>query len=126
MPITAPAGMLPAWMPPMPVLIGAGVGLFVLIALVAIVLRKRSKKKNAPLKMSFALPAPVADLERVLEARDVDAPKLAGSESPALPAGKPVRERVLSIVRDDVERTAEVLTAWLSEPPPLAAKGATK
>jgi hypothetical protein len=42
---------------------------------------------------------------------------------PALPAA-PLRERVLNVVRADVERTAEVLTAWLSEPPPVAAAAA--
>ena len=115
---SAPTGVA-AWLPPLPVLIGAGAGVLVLLVVVVMVLRRG--KKQAPLRMSLALPAPVADLERVLDARDVAAGELSGaSQQPALPPGRPVRDRVLSVVRSDVERTAEVLTAWLSEPPPAA------
>ena len=48
-----------------------------------------------------------------------------GRERPR-PAGRPpVHDRVLDVVRGDVERAAGVLTAWLAEPPPKAsAKGA--
>jgi hypothetical protein len=32
----------------------------------------------------------------------------------------------MEVVRTDVDRAAGVLTAWLAEAPPAAAKGATK
>lgn len=120
-PAAVPPVATAAWMPPLPVLIAAGAGVLVVLALLVVVLRR--KPKRAPNQLSLALPAPVADLERVLEARDV-AGLPSSDDAPALPAGRPVRDRVLSVVRGDVERTAEVLTAWLSEPPPVAAKGA--
>jgi hypothetical protein len=96
------------------------------VLLVVVVMILRRGKTQAPLKMSLALPAPVADLERVLDARDVAAGLPGGHSAPALPPGRPVRDRVLSVVRSDVERTAEVLTAWLSEPPPTAVAAAGK
>jgi flagellar M-ring protein FliF len=116
---------------PLPIAIGAGGGLLVLIAVVFLVMRsKKAKKKLLDAKPgSLALPAPVAELERALDARDShdeDAALPPAFEKPALPGGS-TRDRVLAAVRADVERAAEVLTAWLSEPPPKptpAAKGA--
>ncbi|NVB77776.1 MAG: flagellar M-ring protein FliF [Kofleriaceae bacterium] len=117
---------------PLPIAIGAGGGLLVLIAAVILVMRsKKAKKKLLDEKPgSLALPAPVVELERALDARqshDEDAALPPAFEKPALPPGGSTRDRVLAAVRADVERAAEVLTAWLSEPPPKptpAAKGA--
>jgi flagellar M-ring protein FliF len=107
---------------PLPVLIGGGVGVLALAAAAAYVLRRRSKraKDTGP---TLALPAVVGELERSLDAKS----------SPGLPAGAPeaagnllpgptVRDRVLDAVKADVDRAAEVLTAWLAEPPRKGAK----
>ncbi len=106
---------------PMPVAIGAGAGALVLIALAVILLRRKKAKRRIHRGTAIALPAPVAELERARDARerDIDEPAglPAGNEPAALPPGKSTRERVLSAVRADVDRAAEVLTAWLSEPP---------
>ena len=67
----------------------------------------------------LALPAPVGELERVLDARPTTArARLAGGTAPA-PAARPqsLRDRVLEAVRADVDRAAGVLTAWLVEAP---------
>jgi flagellar M-ring protein FliF len=126
-PTAAPPSLLPV---PMPIAIGAGAGVLVLIALVVIITRKRGSKRRLTKSAPIALPAPVGDLERALDARtrgDVDAPELPESLAPhALAPGKSTRERVLVAVRADVDRAAEVLTAWLSEPPakPAVQKGA--
>jgi hypothetical protein len=86
-------------------------------------MKRRANKKAANRPLSLALPAPISELERVLEARPSnDLPPLSTPVAPAgLPAGRNVRDRVLDHVRSDVERAAEVLTAWLSEVP--ATKG---
>lgn len=114
---------------PLPVAIGAGAGLLVLIAIVIMVMRGRSKKKEKTAadakNLTLALPAPVAELERALDAKTPEeseaeavARALPGlKEPPALP-GTTTRDRVLAAVKNDVDRAAEVLTAWLSEPPP--------
>lgn len=132
----APPVAAPAELPIM--YIAAGGGALVLLIVVALFLkaRKRSKARNKP--VSLALPAPIAELERVLDATPVDEkghvqnppkldPAIADAARAGLPPGKAVRERVLDIVRDDVERAAEILTSWLSEVPPTnAVKGASK
>lgn len=121
------ASLLPV---PVPVAIGAGVGALVLLAIAVLLLRKKGSRKKLARGTSIALPAPVADLERALDASargDIDAPGLpAGMEPAALPPGKSTRDRVLAAVRGDVDRAAEILTAWLSEPPakPATSKGA--
>lgn len=115
---------------PLPILIGVGVGVLALLAAVVWALKRKKKAEPAPapLKMTLAFPAPVADLERVLDARDAtgNAPALADVPPPPQLPAAPLRERVLNTVRSDVERTAEVLTAWLSEPPPVATVPAVK
>ncbi len=112
------ASKLPA---PLPVLIGGGVGALVL-AVVAFLLVKR-RRKPAPLP-TLALPAPVGELERVLEARPGEGGALteADAAAQALLPGRTVRDRVIDAVRADVDRTAGVLTAWLAEPPRKGAK----
>jgi len=119
---SAAKSMLPF---PMPVLIGAGAGALVLLVVIALVLRKVFKKKAKSTALvktgQIAFPTPVAELERVLEARAK--PELpVERELPALNPGKSVQERVMEAVRSDVERAAGVLTAWLNEAPPKGAK----
>jgi len=103
---------------PLPILAGAA-GALVLGVIIFILLKRRKK----PLETTtLALPAPVGELERVLEARPspTQLPTAAGGEADAagnLLAGRTVRDRVLDAVRADVDRTAGVLTAWLAEPP---------
>jgi len=100
---------------PLPVLIGIGGGALVAIAALVFVLRRRKPAQHPTL----ALPAPVGELERVLEAK---ATRRAGTELDAaadaknLLPGRTARDRVLDAVRADVDRTAGVLTAWLAEP----------
>jgi flagellar M-ring protein FliF len=99
--------------------IGGGAGLIALLALF-IIMKKRGKKPapvvEAPAPL--ALPAPVAVLERALDAGREP-------EAPALPEGPTMHEQVTDAVRADVERTAYILTAWLHEPV-AAPKAATK
>ncbi len=127
-PVAAPS-VLPV--PPLYLAIGGG-GALVLLVAVALFLRARKRRARATRPMNLALPVPVRELERMVEARNdaVQSPAglglPEGSTAPALPPGKPVRERVLDAVRGDIERTAEILTAWLSELPAVKvpAKGA--
>lgn len=107
-------------LPLVPIAIGGGA--LVALAVIAMMLKKKKAAKQAAAKEiekvrpSLALPLPISELERALDARPGDTAELPPApEAPALPPGKPVRERVLEVVRDDAERAAEVLTAWLSE-----------
>ncbi|MEO8698383.1 MAG: flagellar basal-body MS-ring/collar protein FliF [Kofleriaceae bacterium] len=123
-PVAAPVA---EGLPLIPLAIGGG-ALVVLIAIVMF-MKARSKRNKlvAQRPLTFALPAPIADLERVLEARphlDASAALEAAAEARALPPGKAVRERVIEVVRADAERAAEVLTAWLSERPAATPRGA--
>jgi len=111
-PVVPPTGTgLPL---PLPVLIGIGGGLLAVIAALIFLLRRRASGQ-AP---TLALPAPVGELERVLEARPTHraATEVEAGAPASLLAGRTVRDRVLDVVRADVERTAGVLTAWLAEP----------
>ena len=112
-------------LPIIPIAIGAGAALLVMIVIGIIIMKKRAARRANGRPMTLALPAPLAELERALEARPSNEAHLSIT-SPApqagLPAGRPVRERVLDHVRNDVERAAEVLTAWLSEVPAKGAK----
>ncbi|TMQ08732.1 MAG: flagellar M-ring protein FliF [Deltaproteobacteria bacterium] len=107
---------------PLPVLIGIAGGLLAAIIIAMLVLRRR--RRPGP-SATLALPAPVGELERVLDARptrraptELDAP----ADTQNLLPGRTVRDRVLDAVRADVDRTAGVLTAWLAEPPKKGAK----
>jgi flagellar M-ring protein FliF len=116
--------------------IGGGLALLILGGIVFTVLRRRRRAATAA--PHLALPAAVGDLERVLEARpgheSGGALAAAAVAAAALPPGKPIQERIIDVVRGDVERTAGVLTSWLSEhehphaapspAPTAAAKGA--
>jgi flagellar M-ring protein FliF len=111
-----PASGLPL---PLPVLVGAGAGVLVLGGVIAFVLRRRRKQEPTP---TLALPAPVGELERVLEARPTADGALPAAETANLLPGRTIRDRVLEAVRGDIDRTAGVLTAWLAEPPKKGAK----
>lgn len=106
---------------------GAG-GVVLLFIIVMVMMSKKNKKKAAkelPAAGSLALPVPLAELERMVDSKPMAA--LGTTLEPAaLPPGKPLQERVLEAVKNDVERTAGVLTSWLSEAPAKAqpAKGA--
>jgi flagellar M-ring protein FliF len=116
-PVVAPTDLrLPV---SLPILIGAGGGLLAVIGIVIFLLLRR--RRGAPVP-TLALPAPVGELERVLEARPSRAATEieANGDTKGLPPGRNVRDRVLDAVRADVERTAGVLTAWLAEAPKLA------
>lgn len=113
-------------LPIAPIAGGGALALVLITALVLSMLRKRRRAATAA--PSLALPAPVGELERVLEAkpsRDGDGALPAGAAT-ALPPGNTIQDRVLEAVRNDVERAAGLLTAWLAEPVPTAAaaKGA--
>jgi flagellar biosynthesis/type III secretory pathway M-ring protein FliF/YscJ len=107
-------------------MIGAGVAALVLLVVLALVLRKVFKKKSKTTAMiktgQLAFPTPVAELERVLDARPPQNELPVERELPALNPGKSVQERVMEAVRSDVDRAAGVLTAWLNEAPPKGAK----
>jgi flagellar biosynthesis/type III secretory pathway M-ring protein FliF/YscJ len=125
----APKSLLPV---PVPVAVGAGAGVLVFLAVVVLLLKSRGKKKASKTQAlvlkggKLAVPMPVTELERVLDADGGGPEALPAADKPALNPGKTKQERVMDVVRADVERTAGVLTAWLAEPPPAAAKGATK
>ena len=99
-----------------------------LIIITVVLLKGRGKKgKTQALVLKggrLAFPTPVAELERVLDGEPANATQLASRDMPSLPAGRTAQERVMDVVRSDVERAAGVLTGWLAEAPP--AKGATK
>jgi flagellar M-ring protein FliF len=103
---------VPLWM------LGAGGGALML-AIIAILVVKRRRKPEPT--ATLALPAPIGELERVIEARP--SPNRLPTESDAtnLLPGRTVRDRVLDAVRNDIDRTAGVLTAWLAETPPAPA-----
>ncbi len=112
---------------PLPIMAAAAGGVLLLLVAVAFALfvrsRRRKARREAAEAMPIALPAPLAELERILEARPA-IPGLPAASVPeaALPAGPSVQDRVLTAVRADVERAAAVLTSWLAEPPPKGAK----
>ncbi len=110
---------------PLPIMAaGAGGALLLIVLVVALLVRRsrRRARREAADAMPLALPAPLADIERVLEARPALGLAPPATIEPALPAGPPVQDRVLAAVRADVERAAAVLTSWLAEPPPKGAK----
>jgi len=105
---------------PLP-LIGGGAGALVLAIVIALVMLRRRKNREAAATPTLALPAPVGELERVLDARPALGPPTDGESQNLLP-GRSVRDRVLDAVRGDVDRAAGVLTAWLAEPPSKGTK----
>ncbi|MEO6777326.1 MAG: flagellar M-ring protein FliF C-terminal domain-containing protein [Kofleriaceae bacterium] len=126
----APKALLPV---PVPVAIGAGAGLLVVLTVVILLVKSRGKNKASKTQAlvlkggKLAVPMPVSELERVLDADEHDPEALApATNKPGLTAGKTAQQRVMDVVRSDVERAAGVLTGWLAEPPPTVAKGATK
>ena len=120
-----PEGPKPLLPVPMPVAIGAGAGLLVVLAIVVLLLKRRKSSKSQALVLKGgnrrSFPTPVTELERVLDTQ----PALGTKEVHGLPPGRTAQERVMDVVRSDVDRAAGVLTGWLAEAPALA-KGATK
>jgi flagellar M-ring protein FliF len=111
-------------LPLIPIAIGGGALLVVAIAAILLLKRKRKRAAEDTKPLSLALPAPVAELERALDAAPAT---LAGIEEPrGLPPGKSTRDRVLEVVRTDAERAAEVMTGWLSETAALPKKSDTR
>jgi len=109
-----------AELPLIPVAIGAGAVLFLAIVAFAVMRKKRKQREDAT--RPLALPAPIGDIERVLDERpSLELPPEIAPPVPRL-TGPTVRDRVLEAVRGDAERAAEILTSWLAEPP--ARKGA--
>ncbi|HET7499833.1 MAG TPA: flagellar basal-body MS-ring/collar protein FliF [Kofleriaceae bacterium] len=107
---------------PLVPLIGAGAGALVLALVIGTLLRGRRTPQRGP---TLALPAPVGELERVLHATASPvhrAPTETDPEPTSLLPGRTARDRVLDVVRADVDRTAGLLTAWLAEPPKKATK----
>ena len=112
-PVVAKPKLLPV---PLPI---AALGGAAVIAIIAFVLLRRRKAARPELGTArIALPAPVAELERVLS------PTLPHGDDaatpPALPPGRSLEERVLGAVRADVTRASRVLAGWLHEPDPGA------
>lgn len=109
-------------LPLVPIAIGGGAFVLVMIGALAFVLRR--KRRHLPGPETLALPAPIGELERALDARPSTLAVGAGDSSEAhnLLPGRTLRDRVVDAVRGDVERTAGVLTAWLAEPPRKGAK----
>ncbi len=105
---------------PVPVLAGGGAGLLVLTALAVLLVLRRRKQRSAAAPV-LALPAPVAEVERVLAARELNSPD-ALPPPPELSPGRSLEERVLGAVRADLPRTARVLAGWLAEPDPRPSK----
>lgn len=122
--VAAPAASPPLLPIPVPVALGAGAAVLALLALLVLAVRRKRSKSRLARGTSIALPAPVAELERALDARGHETVEPTGlataAEPPGLPPGKSTRDRVLAAVRADVDRAAEVLTAWLSEPAPTS------
>jgi len=121
----APKSLLPV---PVPVAIGGGVGLLVVLVVVVLLLKGRGKRNQRTQALvlrggRLPVPMPVHELERVLDGQPAE---LSATEAKGLPEGKTAQERVMEVVRTDVDRAAGVLTAWLAEAPPVVAKGATK
>ncbi|HEY0250452.1 MAG TPA: flagellar M-ring protein FliF C-terminal domain-containing protein, partial [Kofleriaceae bacterium] len=135
-PPAAPPVAKPLLPVPMPVAAGGAGALVVLIGLVIFMLKRRKAKKLAGKTQALVLPGnklafptPVAALERVLDGHtdaEADARALPGKETLGLPEGKSTQERVMDVVRSDVERAASVLTGWLAEQPAPAAKQVSK
>jgi flagellar M-ring protein FliF len=116
----APAG--PPWW-----LRYAIVGGAALIGLLAIfIILKKMKKSEAKVEVTKAppplsLPAPITVIEAALEAGQTPvAATLEGTGPAALPEGKTAFERVTVAVRNDVDRTAHILSSWLADPAPKA------
>ena len=105
-------------LPLVPIAIGAGGALFVVIVALAMMMRRARKRQRATAQQelpSVVFPVPVAELERAVDAGALPT-GAATADARGLPPGKPTSERVAETVAGDIERAAAVLTAWLAEP----------
>jgi flagellar M-ring protein FliF len=91
-----------------PLAIGGAAGVAVVL-LLAIMFRRRGRTSSPQV---VALPAPIGELERILDA----GPSPRGLPAADLPAGRSVHERVVEAVRGDVDRAAGLLISWLAPP----------
>ncbi len=132
----APKPLLPV---PLPVAAAGAGGLLVFLVVIVLLLKsKKGKKANRTQSLmlkggKLPYPTPVHEFERQVIEAELDpaskaavAAALEKKEAPGLSAGKTAQERVMDVVRADVDRAAGVLTAWLAEAPPAVAKGASK
>lgn len=108
-PAIAPPPAIAAPGLPIVTIIAAGGGALILILIAMFVLRGRGRRGRSGTEV-LALPAPLADFERSL-----DAPVHAGTTR-ALGPGPSVHGRALAAVRADTPRAAAILTSWLAEP----------
>lgn len=121
LPSIEPAGS-PLPLPvPLPIAAAGAGGLLLLIVLFFVVLaiRRARKRKRAAVPV-LALPAPLAEIEKALDA-PADAPAV-----PQLGAAasdqRSLEERVLGTIRADIPRAARVLAGWLAQPDPRPSK----
>ncbi len=96
-----------------PLVGGAGAALAAIAALLVVLRRRKRATAHEP---SLALPAPIGEVERVLD----HPAELGGDTAGALPPPRPLHDRVLEAVRADVPKAARVLSTWLTEQPPAA------
>ncbi|RMH43402.1 MAG: flagellar M-ring protein FliF [Deltaproteobacteria bacterium] len=126
-PLPEPPEPPPAEANPLPLpphlLIGAGAGALVLFALAFALLRRRRKRKQQP--DVLRLPAPIAAVERAMTAAPDAAGLEPGDGGDAIPAlsAPPVFDRVARAARQDAQRAAMVLQAWLRGDEKLVAGG---
>jgi len=132
----APKPLLPV---PLPVAAaGAGGLLMFLVVIVLLLKSKKSKQGNKSQALvlkggKLPYPTPVHEFERQVIEAELDpaskaavAAALERKETAGLATSKTAQERVMDVVRADVDRAAGVLTGWLAEAPPAVAKGASK
>jgi flagellar M-ring protein FliF len=90
---------------------GGGLVLLLIIGGVLLAMSKRARKRQADDNRPLSLPAPLAEVERILSSP----PTQSSPGVPSLPAPRGAHDRVLDTMRADVNRAARVLSGWLGE-----------